>query len=272
VSEGLAGGSDRLALDAGWRGALVTALRTLAVVAVLLVIVQSLIVVQARPQDLITGYHGMLDFLRRALPPDFSRVDEALWPALESIDIGIFGTLAGVVMALPLAVLAAANVTPARALYYLARGVIGFTRSVHELVWALLFVTAVGLGPFPGGLALAVHSIGMLGRLFAETIEHMDMAPIEALALTGASRLQIFTHGVVPSVIPSLLGISLYRLDENIRASLVLGFVGAGGIGFQLFTAMSLFDYRQVSLLLIVVFVIVVGAERLSAVLRRKLA
>lgn len=266
----VAGG--QLLADPGWRGAVAVALRVLGVLAVLLVIVQALVVVQARPQDLITGYLGMLDFIRRAMPPDVSRIDETWWPALESIDIGLFGTLAGVIMAVPLAVLAAANVTPARVLYYLSRGVIGFTRSVHELVWALLFVTAVGLGPFPGALALAVHSVGMLGRLFAETIEHMDMAPIEALSLTGASRLQVFTHGVVPTVMPSLLGISLYRLDENIRASLVLGFVGAGGIGFQLFTAMSLFDYQKVSLLLIVVFVIVVGAERLSAVLRRKLA
>ena len=99
-----------------------------------------------------------------------------------------------------------------------------------DLVWALLFVTAVGLGPFPGGLALGVHSVGMLGRLFAETIEQMDMAPIHALQLTGAKdRVQIFSHGIIPSILPALLGISLYRLDENIRSSLVLGFVGAGG-------------------------------------------
>ena len=104
----------------------------------------------------------------------------------------------------------------------LARGAIGFARAVPDLVWALLFVTAVGLGPFPGALALSVHSIGMLGRLFAETIEQMDMAPIDALVLTGARRVQIFSHGIVPSILPSLLGISLYRLDENILV------VGAG--------------------------------------------
>jgi phosphonate transport system permease protein len=256
----------------GWAGLLSGALRLAVILAVPLIIVQALIVVQARPQDLITGVHGMADIIRRATPPDFSRFDAALWPALETVDIAIFGTIAGVIMAVPLAVLAAANVTPSRAFYYVARGVIGFTRAVPDLVWALFFVTAVGLGPFPGGLALAVHSIGMLGRLFAETIEHMDMAPIDALALTGARRLQIFTHGVVPTVLPSLLGISLYRLDENIRSSLVLGFVGAGGIGFQLLTAMNLFQYREVSLLLIVTFVIVLAAERLSAALRAKLA
>ena len=154
----------------------------------------------------------------------------------------------------------------------MARAIIGLARAVPDLVWALLFVTAVGLGPFPGALALAVHSVGMLGRLFAETIEQMDMAPIDALALTGARRIQIFTQGVIPSVLPTLLGISLYRLDENIRSSLVLGFVGAGGIGFQLLTAMNLFQYREVSLLLIMTFVIVQVAERLSAVLREKIS
>jgi phosphonate transport system permease protein len=254
-----------------WADAAAIATRTVGVVVGALVVVQSLIVVEARPQDLVTGFHGMVDIIRRATPPDFSKLPDVAWPALETVDIAIFGTLAGVAMALPLAVLAATNVTPSRALYYTSRATIGFTRAVPDLVWALLFVTAVGLGPFPGGLALAVHSIGMLGRLFAETIENMDMAPIDALALTGANRIQVFTHGVVPSVLPALLGIGLYRLDENIRSSLVLGFVGAGGIGFQLLTAMNLFQYREVSLLLIVIFVIVFAAERLSAVCRERL-
>lgn len=261
-----------LSSQEGWGFALSTAMRVLGVMAVLLIVVQSLIVVEARPQDLITGIHGMADILRRSVPPDFSKFESTLWPALETIDIAIFGTLAGVCLAVPLSVLAASNVTPSRYVYFFARGIIGFTRAVPDLVWALFFVTAVGLGPFPGGLALAVHSLGMLGRLFAETIEHMDMAPIDALSLTGARRLQIIAHGIIPSILPSLLGISLYRLDENIRSSLVLGFVGAGGIGFQLLTAMNLFQYREVSLLLIITFVIVLLAERLSALLRQKLA
>jgi phosphonate transport system permease protein len=265
------------ALPAGWDtrppgGALAIAKRIGIGLVLLLIIGQSLIVVEARPQDLITGVHGMADIIRRAVPPDFEKFTSELWPALETIDIAIFGTVFGVVLAVPLAVLAAANVSPSRPLYYAARAVIGFARAVPDLVWALFFVTAVGLGPFPGGLALAVHSVGMLGRLFAETIEQMDMAPIDALALTGARRIQIFTHGVIPSVLPSLLGISLYRLDENIRSSLVLGFVGAGGIGFQLLTAMNLFQYREVSLLLIITFVIVQAAERLSAILRERIS
>jgi phosphonate transport system permease protein len=255
-----------------WASAAAIALRCVLILVALLVAIQTLIVVEARPQDLVTGVHGMADIIRRATPPDFSRLPAAFWPALQTVDIALFGTVVGVILAVPLAVLAAANVTPARYAYYLARAIIGFTRAVPDLVWALFFVTAVGLGPFPGGLALGVHSVGMLGRLFAETIEHMDMAPIHALELTGARRIQIFTHGIVPSVLPSLLGISLYRLDENIRSSLVLGFVGAGGIGFQLLTAMNLFQYQEVSLLLIVIFVIVLTAERVSAALRERLA
>ena len=256
----------------GWGRAAIIGTQSVVVLAGLGVLVQTLIVVQARPQDLITGVHGMADILRRAMPPDFSKFDSALWPTLETIDIAIFGTLLGILLAIPLAVLAAANITPSRYLYYSARGIIGFARAVPDLVWALFFVTAVGLGPFPGGLALGVHSVGMLGRLFAETIEHMDMAPIHALELTGARRIQVFTHGVLPSLLPALLGISLYRLDENIRSSLVLGFVGTGGIGFQLLTAMNLFQYQEVSLLLIITFVVVLTAERLSATLRQRLA
>jgi phosphonate transport system permease protein len=240
--------------------------------AALVVFAQATLVVEARPQDLITGAHGMADILARSWPPDFSQLPEAAWPTLETVDIALFGTVVAVFLALPLAVLAARNTTPARPFWWGARGLIALARAVPDLVWALLFVTAVGLGPFPGALAISVHSVGMLGRLFSEVIEDMDMGPVEALTMTGASRLAVFTHAVVPGVLPSLLGIALYRLDENIRSSLVLGFVGAGGIGFQLLTAMNLFQYRTVSLLLLVTFVLVMAAERLSAALRQRIA
>ena len=236
------------------------------------IFIQACVIVQARPQDLVTGVHGMADIIGRSMPPDLTQFVPSLMPALETVDLAIFGTVFGVILAFPLAVLAAHNVTPSRPLYVVSRTLIGICRVVPDLVWALLFVTAVGLGPFPGALALAVHSVGMMGRLFAEVIEDMDMGPVEALTLTGASRMQVFTHAVIPGVLPSLLGISLFRFDENLRSSLVLGFVGAGGIGFYLLTAMNLFQYREVSLLLIIVFVIVLTAERLSAALRNRLA
>jgi phosphonate transport system permease protein len=240
------------------------------VVFLVLLLAQAMVVVKARPQDLITGVSGMADLISRATPPNFSSFASQLWPALETLDIAIFGTLFGVILALPLAWLGARTTSPALPIYHLSRAVIAVCRAVPDLVWALLFVTAVGLGPFAGALAITVHSVGMLGRLLAEVIEDMDTGPMDALASTGAGRLQIFSHAVVPTVLPSLMGITLYRLDDNIRSSLVLGFVGAGGIGFQLLTAMNLFDYRTVSLLLIMTFVIVLGAERLSAALRRR--
>ena len=238
----------------------------------LLLFGQSLWVIDARLSELLTGFHGMADILSRASPPDVSSVPTLLWPALETLDIAVFGTVCGVIMAVPFAVLAARNVTPSRLLYGFARSVIALTRAVPDLIWALLFVTAVGLGPFPGALALSVHSIGMLGRLFAETIEEMDMGAVEALTLTGAGRVQVFTHAVVPTLLPSLSGIALYRFDENLRSSLVLGFVGAGGLGFHMLTAMNLFQYRTVSMLLIVTFLLVIGAEQMSAALRRLMA
>ncbi len=259
-------------VEAPGRSVLGRAVPFLGVFLFLVVLGQSALVVHARPQDLIDGAAGIADILSRSYPPDFSKLDAMAWPALETVDIAFFGTVVAVVLALPLAVLAARNTAPARPLYAAARGIIALCRSVPDLVWALIFVTAVGLGPFPGALAISVHSIGMLGRLFAEVIEDIDMGPVEALTMTGATRLQVFSHAVAPGVLPSLLGIALYRFDENIRSSLVLGFVGAGGIGFELLTAMNLFQYRTVSLLLLITFVIVIAAERLSAMVRARVA
>ncbi len=234
-------------------------------------VVQGLFVVDARPQDLVTGITGMADIVARSLPPSFATFSDAMSAALETFDIALIGTLAALVLALPFSICAAENLTPARPVYVVARGVIAVCRVVPDLVWALLFVTAVGLGPFAGVLAVSVHSIGMLGRLFAERFEDMDMGPVHALTLTGARRTQVFSHAAVPTVLPSLVGIALYRLDENVRSSLVLGFVGAGGIGFQILTAIQLFDYPTVAMLLLVMFVLVMAVERVSAALRRRI-
>lgn len=232
---------------------------------------QATVVSGASLVGLVQGFSGIADIVGRSMPPAFGHLPGLVWPVVETVDIAIFGTAAGLVLAIPMAILSAANVSPGRPVYYLARAVVGFLRAVPELVWALVFVAAVGLGPFAGALALVFHTVGMLGRLLAEVIEEMDMGPVEALTLTGASRMQVFTHAVVPGVLPSLLGISLYRFDENLRSSVLLGFVGAGGIGFQLVSAMSLFQYRDVSLQIIVILALVLGAERFSAWLRKRL-
>jgi phosphonate transport system permease protein len=246
-------------------------LKLLLASAVLAIGVQAVIVVQVSPIELVTGMSGIADIAYRSFPPDLAVLPGLLRPAIETVDIALFGTVVGVIVAGPLAVLAAANTSPSPGIYWAARGLIALCRSVPDIVWALLFVASVGLGPFPGALAIGVHSVGMLGRLFAEIIEDIDYIPIRALATTGASRLQIFSHAIVPSLLPSLVGIALYRLDENIRASMVLGFVGAGGLGFQLLTAMSLFQYRTVSILLCLMFLIVTVTERFSQFLRSRL-
>lgn len=134
-----------------------------------------------------------------------------------------------------------------------------------------MFVVAVGLGPFAGVLALTVHSTGMLVRLYAESIEEMPMGPVEALVTSGANRAQVFAHAVVPELLPSLAGLALYRLEENVRSSLVLGFVGAGGIGFQVLSAMEMFVYPQVTMIIIVLFALVIAVELGSAALRHAL-
>jgi len=232
---------------------------------------QAAVIAKARPQDLITGINGMADILRRSFPPDVQNLRPALGGVLETFDIALLGTCVAIILSLPLAVLAAENVTPSRPVYVAARAIIAVTRAVPDLVWALLFVTAVGLGPFPGVLALSVHSIGMLGRLFAESIEDIDMGPVQALAITGANPVQIVTQAIVPGLLPGLIGISLFRLDENVRSSLVLGFVGAGGIGFLILTAMNLFQYRQVATLLILTYVLVMVVERASTSIRSRI-
>lgn len=248
-----------------------TFLRLALVMAGAAVLGQAAVVAKARPQDLVIGVSGMADILRRSVPPDLNHIRPALGGVLETFDIALLGTVVAVLLSLPLAVIAAENVTPSRPLYLFGRGVIAVTRAVPDLVWALLFVTAVGLGPFAGVLALSVHSIGMLGRLFAETIEDIDMGPVQALTITGASRLQIVTHAIVPGLLPALTGLSLFRLDENVRSSLVLGFVGAGGIGFLILAAMNLFQYRQLATLLILTYLLVMVVERVAATIRNRI-
>jgi phosphonate transport system permease protein len=221
--------------------------------------------------SLITGYHGMADILRRSYPPSSHILRDSIRASIVTFDTALLGTTFALLFSLVLAPLAARNMTPNRVVYELSRVVIGVTRAIPDLIWALLFVTAVGLGPFPGVLALAVHSVGTLGKLFAETIEDMDMGPVDALRISGASRTQVFLHAVLPGGSPTFVSLTLYRFDVNFRSSLVLGFVGAGGIGFLIFNSMQLFQYREVAMELLVVLVLVLVVERLSSLLRARI-
>lgn len=221
--------------------------------------------------SLTGGTSNMLDILRRSFPPATNVLSASVTASIVTVETALLGTAAALVFSLMIAPLAARNISPHRLIYELARLLIGVTRAVPDLIFALIFVTAVGLGPFPGVLALAVHSIGTLGKLFSETIEDMDMAPVEALRASGASRLQVFVHSVLPGVAPNLVSLSLYRFDVNVRSSLVLGFVGAGGIGFMIYNSMQLFQYREVFTELAVVLVVVLLVERVSTILRARI-
>lgn len=238
---------------------------------VIFVVAQAYVVIQADPQEIPGGISGIIDILRRGFPPDTSVLQDAGQAALITLDVAIIGTIIPIVFSVPLGFLAAENTTPNRLAYSGARGIIAVCRTVPDIIWALLFVAAVGLGPFPATLGLAVHSIGILGRLYAEAIEDVNMASIEALRAIGANRIQVAVHAVLPAVLPTLTGLTLYRMDTNVRSSLVLGFVGGGGLGFGIDTSLSLFEYKRLLMYLIVMGVLIAGVEAVAVALRRRI-
>src|SRR5262249_47458301 len=162
---------------------------------------------------------------------------ESIRASIVTLDTALIGTTVGLVLSLVITPFAAKNLSPHRLVYETARVVIAITRTIPSFIFALYLVAVVGLGPYPVALALAIHSVGTLGKVFAETIEDMDMGPVDALRTAGAGRLQAFLHGVLPGVAPSFVGLSLYRFDVNVRDSLAAGFVGGAGIGFLLFNS-----------------------------------
>lgn len=224
---------------------------------------------------LVQGWHGMVDFVGQAVPPDL-RWNEVVEPALRATEVtlymGLLGTTLSIPPALLLAVLGARTTTPNVVVYQLARTLLSFLRAVPEVVFALVFVTAVGLGPFPGVLALLVHNVGVMGKLWSESIEEIDRGPVEALEVAGARRSQLVANAVVPAVAPQFVGLLLYRFDVNVRSSLVLGLVGAGGIGFLINQSISLFRFDEMLTQILIVLVLVIAVDNLSAFVRRRIA
>lgn len=218
--------------------------------------------------ELAGGLPQIGDFLARTMPPDLSILPRLLAPAIETLQIAIWGTLLGVLLAIPLSFLAARNLSRNRLVFHATRQFLNVTRSINELILALIFVSAVGLGPFPGVLALALHGMGMLGKFFAESIEEIDQGPIEALQATGARPLQVIVFGVLPQVITAWIAVILYRFEVNLRSATVLGMVGAGGLGFELVSSLKLFKYEQTATCIIVITLMVVIADAVSGRLR----
>jgi phosphonate transport system permease protein len=220
---------------------------------------------------LFTGIGNIFRFLGTTVPPSFSGFPHSLNEALITVCMAIAGTAMSAVLGVIVGFLAARNTTPHPAVRWVARGLIVLCRSIPDLVFAIIFVEALGVGVLPGVLALGFHSIGMLGKLYAEAIEQVPQQPREAVTATGAGRLQNLATSVWPQVMPSFSSITLYRLDINLRSSVILGYVGAGGIGFLLNQDMGVLLFKEALGIVIIIFVLIVLMEYVSALIRHSL-
>jgi phosphonate transport system permease protein len=221
-------------------------------------------------QRLLEGIPSILSLMAEGMPPNFSEAASWIKPLLDTLAMSIAGTAIAVGLSIPLAFLAARNTSPHPVVYQITRGVFNGLRSVPELIMGIIFVAAVGFGALPGVLALGLHSVGMVGKFFAETVEHVAEEPVEAVKAVGARPLQVIVHGVLPQVFSQMADVSLYRWEYNFRASTVMGMVGAGGIGFELMSSLRLMQYQQVSAILIVILVTVTLVDSFGAYLRRR--
>ena len=209
------------------------------------------------------------DLLTRMYPPDVAYTPEIVERLIETVHIAALGTAGALVLAIPVALLAAENTTPNAATYWLGKLIVTVSRSVNTIIWALIFVVVFGSGPLAGAVAIAFRSVGFLGKLLGEEIEEIDFGQVEAVRAAGASSVQVLLYGIAPQVKPALVGLSVYRWDINVRDSTILGFVGAGGIGVQLFRAVNAFAWQSVAMILIVVLGVVLVSEGISAYTRR---
>lgn len=210
------------------------------------------------------------DLIDRAFPPRWSYMERLWSPLWDTLNMATLGTLLGVILATPLAFLAASNTTPSRVLVRpIALFVIVASRSINSLIWALLLVSILGPGLLAGILAIALRSIGFVGKLLYEAIEETELTQIEAITATGASQAQVLNYAIVPQVLPTFFGISVFRWDINIRESAILGLVGAGGIGMQLQSSLNVLAWPQVTLIILVVLATVVVSEWISAKVRQ---
>jgi phosphonate transport system permease protein len=190
---------------------------------------------------------------------------------IETIQMAVIGTLIAIVLSLPFGLLAAQNTAPSRWIYQVTRLVLNVNRAIPNIIFALIFVSAVGLGPFGGVLALGIGSIGFMGKLYAESIEAIDPQQVLAVRATGAGPLQTFMYAVVPQSMPLIASYSLYLFETNVRSASILGLVGAGGVGFQMSKYMALFQYRKLTGALILVITMVTLLDRGSAYLRKRI-
>lgn len=203
-----------------------------------------------------------------AFPPSFARSGLLIEGFLESFKIAILSTVFGVLLSVPMAFMAARNLAP-RPVFYLGRALIITARSFHPVIVAIVFVKAVGFGPFAGVLTLTVYSIGFVAKMLAERIEEIDRGQVEAIRSTGAGYLPTLIYGVFPQIMPRQIGLAIYQLDSNLRASAVVGIVGAGGIGSTLANAFGRYDYDFALAITMVIIGVILISEGLSGQIRK---
>ena len=234
--------------------------------------VVSLRTVQIIPEFLYDAPEQMADLFKRMWPIEWSYYRGGVHDALiETLHIATLGTILAIAMAVPLGVLAANNIVPSAPVNYFAKFLLVSSRSVNSLVWALLFVAIFGPGALAGTMAIAFRSIGFVGKLFGEALEESRQGPVEVLKAAGAPWGSIFLKGYWPQVEPAFWGIALFRWDISVRESAVLGLVGAGGIGMAIDSAMNLFQWDRVALMLVAIFTVVVVAELVVTFIRKKI-
>jgi phosphonate transport system permease protein len=217
------------------------------------------------------GLPRLARWAARAWPPDLTEVGVLSLRAAETVAMGTVGTSFGALIAIPLCLLAARNVTPSSILRLPARGLLNALRGIDSFIFALILVAAVGLGPFAGVLGLALHAAGSIAKLWSETLETAEPGPVEAVTMSGAGRLKVIRYALLPDVLPSLSSITLYFWEWSVRASTVLGVVGAGGIGQELKNSVDLLAFDRVLTILVLIIVMVTVIDGISGWLRRRL-
>jgi len=220
--------------------------------------------------DRIGGLGSVMRGVGRFFPPDFSIVKYLFKPTVETFMIAFLGTMFAIILAIPVVWFGAHNITPSLPITYpIGRAIMTVSRSVHEVVWALIFVSAVGLGAFPGILAVAMRSIGFISKVTAEAIEDVDPRPLEAIKAVGGNRLQVILYGIIPQVIPVFIGNAIFQWDINVRRATIMGLVGAGGLGLTLQRQLLMYNHEGVTTVILAILFLITMGEVISYYARR---